>query len=94
MGEGLIAIDAAGNLHVADCEACTIRRVATVGTNWVVTTLAGKPNSPGTAGGTKSDALFNAPVGITVDRAGNLYVVDDGFADPSRGGLLPGLGRK
>jgi secreted PhoX family phosphatase len=43
----------------------------------VVTTLAGLAGSSGSADGTGSAARFNAPVGVAVDSAGNVYVADD-----------------
>jgi sugar lactone lactonase YvrE len=73
-----IAVDAAGNLYVADTANNAIRKVAAVGTNWVVTTLAGFL-SRGTTGhldGTNSSALFNGPYGIAVDANTNIYVAD------------------
>jgi sugar lactone lactonase YvrE len=69
-------VDSAGNLYVADLLNDTIRKVTPVGTNWVVTTLAGKAGVEGSADGTNSGALFNRPYFLAVDSAGNLYVVD------------------
>ena len=69
-----IAIDAAGNLFIADSGNNIIRKIAVGG---AVTTVAG--SSIGTAGnadGTGADARFNNPVGITIDAANNLYVAD------------------
>src|SRR5439155_300029 len=43
----------------------TIRKVAPVGTNWVVTTLAALPDAQGSAG-------------VAVDGTGNVYVADAG----------------
>ena len=72
-----VAVDSAGNLYVADLDNDTIRKVTPVGTNWVVTTLAGLASSAGSADGTGSAARFNGPGGVAVDNAGNLYVSDN-----------------
>ena len=72
------AVDSAGNLFVADGGNNTIRKVTPVGTNWVVTTLAGLAGSPGSANGTNSAARFNSPWGVAVDTNGNVYVADTG----------------
>ena len=71
-----VAVDSAGNLYVADSGNHTIREVTPVGTNWVVTTLAGLAGSAGTNDGTGSTARFNYPAGVAVDSAGNVYVAD------------------
>ncbi|MDR2209826.1 MAG: SMP-30/gluconolactonase/LRE family protein [Azoarcus sp.] len=66
-----IAIDKAGSLYVADTENHRIRKVSPTGE---VSTLAG--GEKGESDGTGSDAQFNAPFGISIDKAGNLYVAD------------------
>jgi sugar lactone lactonase YvrE len=43
-----------------------------------VMTLAGQPGVPGQADGSAADALFNSPMGLSVDAAGNTYVADTG----------------
>ncbi|WP_412850404.1 T9SS type A sorting domain-containing protein [Chryseobacterium sp. PMSZPI] len=67
-----ICKDAAGNLYVADTGNSRIRKITPEGQ---VTTLAGS-GTYGNADGTGTAAQFNRPTGITVDNAGNLYVVD------------------
>src|ERR1035437_9489238 len=71
-----IIVDTSGNLYVADTYNYTIRKVAPVGTNWVVSTLAGVAGITGTNDGTGASALFSYPYAIAVDGAGNLYVGD------------------
>jgi len=78
-----VAVDAAGNVYVADTDNSEIRKVTPQG---VVTTLGGQPNfntyftpigvNPAFANGTGNGALFGAPVGVAVDSEGNLYVGD------------------
>ena len=70
-----IAVDAAGNLYVADTSNHTIRKVTTGG---VVTTLAGSPGQSGSTDGTGSAARFNQPLGVAVDSGNNVYVGDWG----------------
>ena len=72
-----IAVNSAGNLYVADLGNATIRKIVPVGTNWIVSTIAGLAGSQASADGTNSDARFYQPQGIAVDGAGKLYVTDD-----------------
>ena len=67
-----IAIDAAGNLYVADFWNSRIRKITVKGE---VSTLAGS-DEEGLADGQGSSARFDGPSGITIDAAGNLYVTD------------------
>jgi sugar lactone lactonase YvrE len=67
-----VAIDADGNLYVADTGNNRIRKVTPHG---VVSTIAGD----GTAGyvdGAATQARFNGPIGVAVDKQGNVYVAD------------------
>ena len=71
-----IARDAAGNLYVADGLNNTIRKITPLGTNWVVSTIAGNSQNGGGLDGTNTGAQFDDPSGIAVDSSGNLYVAD------------------
>ncbi len=64
------------NLYVTDIGSNTIRQVNLA--NGAVTTLAGDPNYDTDTDGTGSSAHFSAPIGITGDGKGNLYVSDAG----------------
>jgi hypothetical protein len=68
-----VAIDAAGNLYVADENNSAVRMITPSG---VVTTLAGGPANPGFADGTGTAALLSLPSRVTIGPAGNLYVLD------------------
>jgi hypothetical protein len=73
------ALDGLGSLYVADLGNNTIRKVTPVGTNWVVTTLAGLVAvAGGSVDGTGSAVRFNGPNSVALDSAGNLYVADSG----------------
>ena len=69
-------MDSAGKVYVADTFNDTIRQVTPVGTNWVVTTLAGRPDISGSANGVGNGAQFYYPTGVAVDTNGNVYVAD------------------
>ena len=68
-----VAVDASGNVYVADTLNHTIRKISPTG---VVTTLAGTPTQYGQFDGTGNNAQFNTPSGIAVDVSGNVYVAD------------------
>jgi sugar lactone lactonase YvrE len=70
-GPAGVAVDATGNVYVADFNNNLIRKIAPGG---IVTTLAG--SSAGKANGTGTAATFNGPRGVAVDAAGNVYVAD------------------
>ena len=73
-----MALDAAGNLYFtgSDFES-HVRRIAPDNT---ITTVAGTGTQGGFAGdgGPATMALFNEPLGLAMDSAGNLYVADSG----------------
>jgi sugar lactone lactonase YvrE len=67
-----MAIDAAGNLYVADTGNNAIRKVTPAG---LVSTLAGD-GLAGNKDGNGAGAQFNGPIGVAVDAAGVVYVAD------------------
>jgi sugar lactone lactonase YvrE len=68
-----VAVDASGNLFVADDGNYEIREISASGS---VTTLAGQAGSSATVNGTGSAARFSDPQNLAIDGAGNLYVAD------------------
>ncbi len=69
-----VAVDASGNIYIADYIDSRIRKVSTSN---IITTIAGT----GTAGlsgdgGLAINAKLNNPAGISVDAAGNIYIAD------------------
>jgi sugar lactone lactonase YvrE len=71
-----IAVDASGNVFVADMPQNCIRKITPTGE---VTTFAGKAGYPGgDADGAGQAARFKHPTGLAVDAAGNVYVADLG----------------
>jgi sugar lactone lactonase YvrE len=70
-----LAADAGGNVYYADNATTTVRRLDPAGNTNIV---AGMDHASGFTGdgGPATSASFNAPRGLAVDAAGNVYVVD------------------
>jgi len=68
-----VAVDAAGNVFVADTQNHTIRQVTPGG---VVSTVAGLAQTSGLVNDIGTAARFNNPWGIAVDTSGNLYIAE------------------
>ena len=79
-----VALDALGNLYIADQLNHRIRKIATVPgfsagilSTGVITTVAGDgAQGYGGDGGAAVAAQLNLPVGVALDGAGNLYIAD------------------
>lgn len=67
------AVDNAGNIFVADRDNHCIRKITVDG---MVSTFAGS-GAAGFADGDKDAAMFNQPLDVAVDAAGNVYVADN-----------------
>jgi sugar lactone lactonase YvrE len=70
-----VAVDASGNVYVADTGNHTVRMITATG---VVSTIAGKAGNYGAVDGTNSDARFDHPMRVALDAGDNLYVADTG----------------
>jgi DNA-binding beta-propeller fold protein YncE len=70
-----IAVDAAGNLYIADSDNHLVRRVDTHG---IITAFAGTGDAGNSGdGGPATEAELFDPNGIAIDAEGNVYVADD-----------------
>lgn len=91
-----LALDAAGNLFVADTWNHVIRRIDAL--SGVITTVAGTylPHPPNVLvsntstgdGGPATQATMNQPQFIAIDGAGNLYVTDNGVRRVDAAGVI------
>ncbi|MES1262665.1 MAG: hypothetical protein ABUS49_13105 [Acidobacteriota bacterium] len=84
-----LALDAAGNLYIADYGNATVRKVTKA--TGVITTVAGVGYSvfgsaPGD-GGPATKAFLSMPYSVKLDGAGNIYVGDIGTSSIRRVGL-------
>jgi sugar lactone lactonase YvrE len=80
-----LVFDSKGNAYIADSYNFTIRKIDT---NGIVSTFAGQPGKGGFANGNGTEALFNKPLGICMDKKGNLYVADADYDGPNPGNCL------
>ena len=70
-GPAGLAVDAAGNLYIADAGNFRVRMVA----GGAIATIAGN-GTPGYTDGPAANAQFNGLAGLAVDSSGNLYIAD------------------
>ena len=100
-----LAMDAAGNLYIADGNHSRVRKVSASG---LITTVAGggsdtTPGGYSGDGGPATSATLGLPAGVAIDSAGNLYIADfnnavvrkvapGGIISTYAGNGLPGYG--
>jgi uncharacterized protein (TIGR03437 family) len=84
-----IALDAAGDLYIADASNHRIRKVTPAG---IVTTVAGTgvQGSSGD-GGLAINATLNRPISVALDASGNLYICDSANHNVRRVTLASGM---
>ena len=69
-----VAVDASGNIYIADTFNNRIRKVSVGG---IITTVAGNGNQGFSGdGGPATSASLSKPIGVAVDVSGNLYISD------------------
>jgi streptogramin lyase len=68
-----VAIDAAGNVIVADWSNHVVRKITSSG---YVTTVAGQPGNPGYQNGAAAVAQFASPSALAIDSAGAIFVAE------------------
>jgi uncharacterized protein (TIGR03437 family) len=72
----VVAVDASGNLFIADPYNNRIRKVSASG---IITTVAGNGTQGfGGDGGPATSASLDTPFGVAVDSSGNLFIADTG----------------
>ncbi len=89
-GPSAVAVDAGGNVYVADRDNHAIRVIATGN----VTTVAGERGVQGNVDATGTAARFFFPTGLAVGTGGNVYVADQASASIRRiasGGVVTTL---
>src|ERR1035441_166991 len=71
-----LAMDASGDLYIADTGNNRIRRISGDGTITTVAGCADPPHFSSDDGLPATAAVLGLPQGVAVDRAGNLYISD------------------
>lgn len=84
-----VAVDAGGNVYIADTRNSAVRKVDSAG---IISTVAGNGAAGFSGdGGPAIKASLSYPIGLALDRAGSLYVADTGnsrIRKVSRSGII------
>src|SRR5207253_3177555 len=76
-GPAGVALDASGNLYIADSNHNRIRKVAAA--TGIITTVAGNGDAAFAGdGGAATSASLSYPYGVALDASGDLYIADWG----------------
>lgn len=73
-----LAVDASGNLYIADSQNGRIRKVDAAGTITTFAGITGNASSPLGDGGPATSAYIPTPLGVALDAEGNVYVSSGG----------------
>ena len=87
-----VAVDASGNVYVADVGNNRIQVFTSDGTYLTQWGTEGREDRRPGVGMGKGDGQFNGPLGVAVDRSGDVYVADAGNKRIQVFGSLPGPG--
>ena len=69
-----VSVDISGNVYIADTYNSKIRMVTSTG---IITTIAGMETYGSSGdGGAATSAQLNNPLGVSVDKSGNVYIAD------------------
>ncbi len=82
-----VAVDASGNLYIADSENYVVRKVS----NGMIATIAGNGTNPAIFSGDNGpavNAVLGFPFSVAVDRTGNLYIVAAGVIRKISNGVI------
>lgn len=71
-----VAVDSMTNIYVGDSDSNVVRKITKVGTNWMVSTLAGKPGVAGYLNAVGTNVMFNGLYGVAADAVGDVFVAD------------------
>ena len=76
-GPGGVAADSSGNVYIADSANHVVRKITSGGT---ISTFAGSGGNAGFGGdtGPATSALLFNPIGLAIDKSGNVYIADSG----------------
>lgn len=81
-GPVAVAVDAEGNIYVADSANHRVRKITADGAAALTVTTVAGGDQVGYADGPISEAAFSTPTGVAAAASGTLYVADSAEVDP------------